>query len=238
MRTYRLNSRLDARALAARFAESGRLQIEDFLELPDARDLAEETAGLDWRLVLNNGARHIDLSRGHLQQLGQANVNTIIAESERAAAQGFQYLYENYPVTDLEAAGELTNKGLMAIYAAMNAAPILDAIRTITGAAIDFCDMQATRYGPGHFLTVHHDEVEGKNRKLAYVLGLTDNWSPTWGGQLQFLDRKHQSVTRAFVPKFNALSIFSVPAPHHVSQVATFAPASRVSLTGWFRSRS
>lgn len=238
MRPYRLNSRLDARALATRFAEAGRLQIEDFLELPDARELAAETAALDWRLVLNSGDRHVDLPRPQLQQLGQARVNAIIAEAERAAGHGFQYLYENYPVTDIEAAGQLTSRGLRSIYAAMNAAPVLDFVRAVTGAAIDFCDMQATRYGPGHFLTIHHDEVPGKNRKLAYVLGLTDDWSPTWGGQLQFLDKRHASVTRAFVPKFNALSIFSVPAPHHVSQVATFAPASRVSLTGWFRSNA
>lgn len=153
---------------------------------------------------------------------------------KKNAARGFQYLYENYPVTDLAEAGQLEHRALKAIYEAMNSEAFRSFLEKVTGEATDFCDMQATRYSAGHFLTVHSDDVAGKHRRLAYVLGLTEGWQATWGGQLQFLDGRG-GVARSYVPKFNALSVFKVPAPHHVSQVANFAPVGRVSLTGWFR---
>lgn len=236
MRTFRINSRLDAHALSQRFAERGRLQIEDFLELPDAKDLAGSVDGLDWRLVLNSGARHVDIPAAQLAMMEPSLQAAIREEVRKNAAHGFQYIYENYPVTDLAEAGQLAHRELKAIYDTMNSQAVRDFLGQVTGESVDFCDMQATRYSAGHFLTIHSDEAPGKNRKLAYVLSLTADWSPTWGGQLQFLDNRG-NVTRSFTPRFNALSVFKVPAPHHVSQVASFAQGGRVSLTGWYRTK-
>jgi SM-20-related protein len=237
MQVQRLNASHDAGRLAAAFQAHGRLQIADFLEPTDARALAGSLGVIDWNLVFNSGSRHVDVSQAQLQAWGQARVDTVLAEVNRLASKGFQYLYENYPVADLASDGRLNHASLASIYAFMNSEPALAFIRSVTGAAVDFCDMQLTRYGAGHFLTVHDDDAEGKNRKLAYVLGLTPHWSPTWGGQLQFLNAEG-GIEQAFVPRFNALSVFTVPQPHHVSQVATFAPKPRLSLTGWYRTRS
>lgn len=236
MRHYRINSRLDAHALSKRFAEAGRLQIEDFLEAPDAKDLAESLANLDWRLVLNSGARHYDLSMAQVAAMEPGRQTAIFEEVRKNAAHGFQYIYENYPVADLSDAGQLSHRELTTIHETMNSDAVRSFLKQVTGEATDFCDMQATRYAAGHFLTIHSDDLQGKNRKLAYVLSLTDNWSPTWGGQLQFVDNR-RNVTRSYVPRFNALSVFKVPTPHHVSQVSSFAQGGRVSLTGWFRTR-
>jgi Rps23 Pro-64 3,4-dihydroxylase Tpa1-like proline 4-hydroxylase len=237
MRLLRLNSRLDAHALSKRFAEAGRLQIEDFLEPPDVKELAESLNALDWRLVLNSGARHVDLSAAQLGTMEPARQAAILKEVKKNAAHGFQYLYENWPVTDIAEAGELDHPMLKAVYDTLNGEAVRGFLQKVTGEATDFCDMQATRYSAGHFLTIHSDDQPDKNRKLAYVLGLTDGWSPTWGGQLQFLDARG-GVTRCFVPRFNALSVFKVPTPHHVSQVSNFASKGRVSLTGWFRAKA
>lgn len=237
MRPLRLNSRLDAYALSKRFAEAGRLQIEDFLEPPDAKELAESLDGLDWRLVLNSGTRHVDLSSAQLAAMGEDRLAAIREEVKKQAAHGFQYLYENWPVTDIAEAGGLDHRMLKGVYSKLNGEAVRDFVERVTGEATDFCDMQVTRYSAGHFLTAHTDDAPDKNRRLAYVLGLTDGWSPVWGGQLQFLDG-HGSVTRSFTPRFNALSIFKVPTPHHVSQVSSFAPKGRVSLTGWFRMKA
>ena len=236
MRTYRINSRLDAHPLSKRFAEANRLQIEDFLEPPDAKELAESLNSLDWRLVLNSGSRHIDLPAPQVAGMGEARMAAIREEVRKNAAHGFQYFYENYPVTDLADTNQLEHRELRAIYDTLNGEPVRSFLKQVTGEATDFCDMQATRYSAGHFLTVHSDDVQGKNRKLAYVLSLTDGWSATWGGQLQFLDGRG-GVARSYAPKFNALSVFKVPVPHHVSEVASFAPKGRISLTGWFRTR-
>src|SRR5689334_25171243 len=101
MRLLRLNARLDPHTLSKRFAEAGRLQVEDFLEPPDAKELAEGLDSLDWRLVLNSGARHVDLPAQQLATMGEARMAAIRNEVLKSAANGFQYLYENYPVTDL-----------------------------------------------------------------------------------------------------------------------------------------
>lgn len=233
----KLNPALDEAALRAAFAAAGRLQIADFLDAGDARDLAAGIADLDWRLVLNSGSRHVDLPKEQIARMGKAQLDPILAEVGRQAATGFQYLYENYPVTDLADAGKLTNPHLASIHELMNSAVVRGFLENVTGRSSDFCDMQATRYGAGHFLTVHDDDAgPALKRMLAYVLSLTEDWPATWGGQLQFLDGEG-GVSASFAPKFNALSVFAVPAPHHVSQVASFAPRGRVSLTGWFRNR-
>lgn len=236
MQLLRINSRLDAHDLARQFAVGGRLQIEDFLELPDAKKLSESLDMLDWRLVLNSGSRHVDLHPSQLAALQPAQQAAILAEVKKNAVNHFQYLYENYPVADIAEAGQLTHPLLANAFETMNSETVRAFLEKVTGTKTDFCDMQATRFSPGHFLTIHSDNAVGKNRKLAYVLSLTGGWSPTWGGQLQFLDGRDR-VTGSYIPRFNALSVFTVPAAHHVSQVTNFAPKGRVSLTGWYRVR-
>jgi Rps23 Pro-64 3,4-dihydroxylase Tpa1-like proline 4-hydroxylase len=236
MSLLRLNASLDRRELASRFAATGRIQILDFLHPADAEGLADAALRIDWQLVLNTGTRHVDLPRPQLELMGRQRLDAVVAEIEKRAANEFQYLYENYPLGDLADRGALADPLLAAGYATLNSEGVRAFLRDVTGIATAFCDMQATRYGPGHFLTVHDDEAgPAKNRKLAYVLSLTEGWSPVWGGQLQFLDG--QRVVESFTPKFNTLSLFRVPTPHHVSQVASFAPKGRISLTGWFRTR-
>lgn len=63
--------------------------------------------------------------------------------------------------------------------------PIRDLIRDITGDRdIRFADAQATAFSPGDFLTGHDDRFAGKDRRAAYVLGLTPVWRLEWGGLL------------------------------------------------------
>jgi Rps23 Pro-64 3,4-dihydroxylase Tpa1-like proline 4-hydroxylase len=234
---FSLSDTLDTTALAQRYAVSKRLQIRNFLSQDGAVLLGGRLEGLPWRLALNSGARHVDLPVDSLPSLGDARMTAIRAEVRKAAANGFQYLYETLPIADLQEAGELKEAALLEIFEFMNSSRVLTRLAEITGLQADFCDMQATRYRPGHFLTTHSDEAPGKNRRFAYVLSLSPVWRPTWGGQLQFSDDEG-SVIDTFVPTFNALSVFTVPTPHHVSQVADFAPVDRLSLTGWFRTRT
>jgi Rps23 Pro-64 3,4-dihydroxylase Tpa1-like proline 4-hydroxylase len=71
-------------------------------------------------------------------------------------------------------------------------------------------------------------------RRAAYVLNLTPEWRPDWGGLLQFYDAMG-NVSRAFTPGFNVLNIFRVPQPHSVSWVTPLAAAPRYAVTGWLR---
>ena len=99
-----------------------------------------------------------------------------------------------------------------------------------------YADAQATRYRPGDFLTAHDDDVAGKKRLYAFVLNFTPAWRPDWGGLLAFHDADGH-VSEAYTPTFNALNIFRVPQQHAVTQVASFAGAERLSITGWIRER-
>ncbi len=76
--------------------------------------------------------------------------------------------------------------------------------------------------------------MAGKQRRAAYVLSLTPEWRAEWGGVLEFLDADGH-IAEGYVPCFNALNVFLVPQLHHVSCVAAFAAAPRLSLTGWLR---
>jgi Rps23 Pro-64 3,4-dihydroxylase Tpa1-like proline 4-hydroxylase len=119
----------------------------------------------------------------------------------------------------------------------LNGPDFLAFVRTVTGDdRIDFADAQATRYRPGHVLTGHDDAAEGKNRLYAYVLNLTRDWRADWGGVLAF-EGADGHIDEGFAPAFNALNLFAVPMRHAVTQVASFAPRDRLSITGWLRSR-
>ena len=118
----------------------------------------------------------------------------------------------------------------------LNSPEFLGLMRDVTGEeSITFADAQATRFDAGHFLTCHNDEVEGKCRRVAYVLSLSPVWNSDWGGALQFFG-KNGNVEEAYMPNYNSLNVFRVPTDHSVAVVAPFAGASRFSITGWLRS--
>ena len=98
-------------------------------------------------------------------------------------------------------------------------------------------DAQATLYAPGHFLNFHNDTPnERTHRRVAYVLGFAKDWHPDWGGLLQFYDAD-LNITDVLRPRFNVLSMFTVPQDHAVTYVVPYAPLGRYSITGWYMDR-
>jgi Rps23 Pro-64 3,4-dihydroxylase Tpa1-like proline 4-hydroxylase len=231
-----LHSSIDVDRLRASFARERRVQITPFLDEEGAFALYNHLLGReDWRLVLNAGPKVYEIDR-----LGQAALTgEQRAELDRrvanAAKKGFQYCFENIRVPDEAKARQTSNSLLDQFAAFMSTPPVLDLLRLITGAAdIAFADAQATSYSAGNFLTAHDDDVEGKNRRAAYVYGLTQDWQAEWGGLLLFHDAGGD-IERGYTPRFNSLNIFSVPQLHSVSYVSRVAPEPRLSVTGWLR---
>lgn len=95
---------------------------------------------------------------------------------------------------------------------------------------------QATRYMPGHYLTQHNDENVEEGRLYAYVIGLSKNWNPDWGGLLHILNEKGK-IIKTMIPEYNSLSIFKVPQNHFVSMVTPNAQQQRLGITGWLLSK-
>jgi len=93
---------------------------------------------------------------------------------------------------------------------------------------------QATMYSSGCFLGQHSDGVG--SRKIAFILNLSRNWPPDYGGCLTFLDGGKWTVIE---PKFNSLVLMDVRegGSHYVSQVASWVKNKRIAITGWVGKR-
>lgn len=235
---FRLNPELDVKSLRTRFASANRLRIDEFLAGDIASHLAEALAADQrWVFLINGTSTVFEIARADYDALAPTERNRIEQAVLSAAVRGFQFRYETIRVSDDDSVREASATLLDQFAQFMSSPETLSFIASVTGTEdIVFADAQATRYSPGDFLTRHDDDVDGKHRRLAYVLGLTPEWRTEWGGLLQFTNPEGD-VIETIVPRFNALSLFSVPQPHSVSTVAPFAPHARTSLTGWLRSR-
>ena len=235
----RFHSGVPAKEIAAaarRYGTQGRVRIPDFLGREDAEALHAFLEGAPWWRTFNQGDRTWDLGPESLAVLTPEQASQIDSAIHEGARAGFQYVYETVRVSEDRA--ERADRALPVdeLLEALNSDAMLGIWRKLTGnREVAFVDGQATRYLPGHFLTRHDDDVEGKNRIAAYVLNLCPRWQPEWGGLLQFHDATGE-VTSAMVPGFNVLNLFEVPQSHSVSLVAPFAPAPRYAVTGWIRS--
>jgi SM-20-related protein len=230
-----LAPRADLDAQAAGFARRGHAVLPELLEAGCAqRWLACIAAWREWALVTRVQGKHHSFDAAAMDAIAparRADLDTLIAAEARA---GFQYLYERYPLDTLARGGHLHDAVMREMHALLRAPAFLALARTLTGeAGITFADGQVTRYRAGHFLTLHDDHADDRERVAAFVLNLTPRWGADYGGQLQFVDA-HGQVEHSLVPRFNALVVFRVPRPHLVSAVAPFVAESRYAITGWF----
>ena len=230
---FRLNHALDVDALALGYAADRRLQIVDFLDAPSAAALHRELAASGaWRLTANRGEQIIDFDLDDVANWPVERLELLDRAVTMGGRFGFQFRY------DVMRVGK-TAPPMLAGFADFLSSPELVAfMRRLTGVTeIDFADAHASRYRPGHFLTTHDDQVDSMGRRAAYVLNLSPNWRPDWGGLLQFYDAAG-NVARAFTPGFNVLNIFGVPQPHSVSWLTPLAAEPRYAITGWLRSNA
>ena len=227
----------DIANLRRRFKKTGRIHIPDILTKESVQSVYQTIdEDTHWNLVTNNQGRHLDLDASGMAKLSDQDQIRFSEAVHSQARWEFQYLFANFPIYDAYHSGRLQQKKLKQLFEFLNSPAFLRFVREVTGdLSISFADAQATKYEPGHFLTVHDDNIAGKNRSCAYVLNLTKEWRADWGGLLQFHGPTGH-VIEAFTPAFNALNIFKVPQEHSVSTVAPFAGSPRYSITGWLRS--
>jgi Rps23 Pro-64 3,4-dihydroxylase Tpa1-like proline 4-hydroxylase len=237
-----INPNLDIEALARSFKVDNRLMIEDFL-LPDVAermlDACLTSVPFDMQYVLDDKYQSMSQEEAsrYSPQEQQAINNRIFA----AASRGVGFLYDGYLKSRVKSSLEniLDEKlsFLHDVFTYIGSEDVLSPSRQITACEeITGAEPQFTRFTPGHFLTRHRDIVGGRQRRIAFVLGLTKRWHPDWGGLLQFY--KEDGTPRdAWTPRFNVLSIFDVTHIHAVTYVTPFATTPRISLTGWFVAR-
>jgi len=233
---FELDPLLEPDELAAHYRPRKRLHIPGLLVPDGARRLLVDLHNSpEWKLLYNEGEKSWELSRQEQAGLTAEDKAALDAAVYKGARDGFQFRFEYIFASDGRIKPALGTRLLAEFAAFMSSEPMLRFLRRVTGLHdIGYADAQATAYGPGDFLTVHDDDVSGKNRRAAYVFNLTPNWKADWGGLLMF-HGEDGHVDESYVPTFNALNIFGVPQKHSVSMVAPFAPHPRYSVTGWLR---
>jgi len=227
-----LNPQLDRAALKEEFRRRQRIHIADIFTEPAAmrlfQVLQQETP---WTVTFNKGSDFFDVENVSPEERARFSY----AAFQRARA-GFAYIYDNHRLSRTGEPYADANHYFAKLVAFMNSPPMLDFMREVTGLSdIAGADAQATLYRPGDFLTLHDDKTGGYKRLAAYVLNMTPGWQSDWGGALQFFDERGH-IAEAYLPRFNALNVFRVPARHAVGQVAVFG-GYRYSITGWFHGR-
>ncbi|PZU48134.1 MAG: proline hydroxylase [Sphingomonas sp.] len=231
----KINPQLDLSALQSEFRSSGRVRIANVLAGDSAAQFYHHMAQRqDWVRVLNSGDKLFELNRSAQQTMTDSQKSALDGAVYAGARNGFQYRYESIRVSD-DRLSRAQSPDVLARFAEwMTEGEGRALVREVTGIErISFADAQATAYAPGDFLTGHDDDVAGKNRLAAYVLGLTPGWRPEWGGLLLFHDGPGR--VEGVVPELNTLNIFAVPQQHSVSEVTRAAPYRRYSVTGWLR---
>lgn len=224
-----LNPALDAGPLVETFSRTGRVHIPNIMTELSARRLfralEQETP---WSLIFNEGKE----TRTFESVSAEDHQRMAIAAWERAHS-SFQYFYFHYRLLEHRRLYPKPDHYLARLMTFMISPGFLAFIREVTGdRSIDWISSTATLYKPLDFLTVHDDGLS--DRRIAYVLNMTPEWRPDWGGALQFYD-SDDHIEEGFLPTFNALNMFRVPKRHSVSQVATFG-GLRYSVSGWFES--
>lgn len=227
----------DAAMLSDVYRRDGIVRIGSFL--PEATAAALHGAlrtRQDWRQLFNSGDKLFELDRATQAALDPERRAALDEAVYAGARSGFQYRYETIRVPDEEAERRASADPVTRFALDLSHGEMRDALRRITGAGdIRFADAQATAFSPGDFLTGHDDGFAGKERRAAYVFGLTPVWRIEWGGLLVMHGDGDGAAARAYPPVMNVLTLFRVPQMHSVSEVSRAAAYRRYSITGWLR---
>jgi len=97
--------------------------------------------------------------------------------------------------------------------------------------------MSCSSYRDTDYLLCHDDNMG--DRRIAYILYLSENWTEQDGGTLDLFDTNHgapDKIVKSLIPEYNSLVFFEVDknnSYHQVSEVTT-DDKCRLSISGWF----
>jgi SM-20-related protein len=233
-----INASLDIAAARARLQRDGRVQIADYLQPQAAERLQHCLAHeVPWTLALRDGDGARTIAHAEYAAMpDEARTALLRRVADSARGGEYRFAYDSYMMVSAYKEGRDPDLLLHRVLEFFNTPEYVGFVRGVTGdAGIRRANAQATRYRPGHFLRYHTDIESSEGRRYAYVLNLTRNWQADWGGLLQFVD-DYGRIVDTFLPRWNSLSLFRVPAGHLVSMVAPWADEERLAITGWLLS--
>ncbi len=228
-----ISNELNLKHWQSRLRERTWVQVADFLQPVAAQALADCLhQKVPWQLAERSTGTARTSGRGAYPE--DASLKALLDGGYARAGHEYQFAYDSYMLVRAAKEGwdpELLVHGVLPFF---NSPQFIEFARFLSGdPAIDRVNAQCTRYCPGQFLMPHDDQDVEEGRRYAYVLNLTPEWKPDWGGQLQFL-AADGGVVETFMPRWNSLSLFRVPQRHQVTLVAPWAAAPRHAITGWW----
>lgn len=231
-----INNDLDLDRWRQHLAVHGRVQVPGFLQDAAAEALAKELEQqVPWQLAERVTGTSRTTPRGAYPD--DAAHAALLADAYAQAGERYQFAYDSYML--VKAAMEGWDPGLLVhrVLQFLNGEPFIAFARYLgADESVTHVTAQCTRYRPGHFLMPHDDQDVQEGRRFAFVMNLTREWRPDWGGQLQFLDEDGR-ITETLLPRWNTLSLFRVPQRHQVTLVAPWAAHPRHAITGWWLAR-
>jgi SM-20-related protein len=229
-----INPALDPAVLNQAFREKGRLQVPDFFDRASAEYLYQLLQENEtWYLTYNEGQENYESSLAEFRALSPDQQRQFMAQINQRAGSGFQYVFNQYYITQAIELGEQPGHPMHQMQEFMNRESTLAFMSALTGQNdIRKADSYASWYAPGHFLTQHDDLHSKHDRVAALVFSMTRGWNRNWGGHLAFFDELG-NIEDAYVPSFNTLNIFLIPQKHAVQLVAPFARERRTSYLSW-----
>lgn len=143
----------------------------------------------------------------------------------------FRFKRTRYPNNLPEPGPELT------LYQYFNSRAFLDVLEEVIDAQLESMNGSfASCYERGDFLARHND---ANNGVVGFVLYLSKNWQPDWGGEIEFMNRETLETHTSLLPSFNKLLIFSInelkDLQHEVKMISDNANEKRLAYSGWFR---
>ncbi len=232
-----LNPTVNLGAYRMALAETGSIQILSALEPARVKRFAATARKDDipWTLNTMDGDNVVRIPPAEHAKLSAAERYQLLVRSVQQAQENrFQYSFFGSMLTPSALQSQEPEGDLRALAAEIISEGFVEDMRALTGEPrIRGLNGQLTRYDPGQFLLPHDDSTDAESRLYAYVLNLSEDWWPDWGGLLQFPDDARNVVT-TYTPHFNSLVVLRVPQMHCVSMVAPYAQRSRYAITGWF----
>lgn len=231
-----INPELDIEQLHRQFAQDNRLRIKNILRTEQAESLhslCKTETPFNTNFFVD-GQFH-SKSEQQMSELGAAQRQRMGQAINQDAARGVGFLYQAYMYDRQQ---PKTVQGPLQLlhecFQYLNSEACLEKIRRLTGDnSLRGAECQFTRFLPGHYITRHKDVTPSGKRRFAYVINLSKDWHPDWGGLLQFFE-SNGTPRDAWTPEFNVMSIFAIEHIHSVTFVTPFAQQPRLSLTGWF----
>lgn len=233
-----INESIDVADVRAELLRNGRVQVPGYLQQEAAERLRHCLAHeVPWTLALCDDAGARTIAHDGYAAMPEPDRIALLRQVAASARGGsYRFAYDSYMMVGAYRERRDPHLLLHGVLELFNSPQYIAFVQALTGdGGIRRVNAQATRYRAGHFLRYHTDIDSQEGRRYAYVLNLSRDWNADWGGLLQFLGEEGQ-VFDTFLPRWNSLSLFKVPAGHAVSLVAPWADDDRLSITGWFLS--